>query len=608
MIARVVPLLRLPRSIGVFDYLVDPPLPNPGMVVTVPFRKRRVPALVLATAASSSIPSSRLRRVIRVLAREPLVDEGRMRLVMTIARETFNSPATVARSFVPDFPVTKPLALPKLPGPAAQPTALRAALERLIGSPDAASIVTYRRNESKAAFIRDAARAVQTRGFSTLIVSPTIAHVRHLIPRLEDAIPFLHDVPAVARRNAFLTIRALESATVIGTRSALMAPLARLGLIIIDDEDHDGHVQTAPNPRFDTRRIALILARETGSRVVFMSRMPSLVTGAHFPITATLDKEWRVTGRFIDLGAAWETRDYRIVAEAARQLIEATMKGKGRVLVVHARRSDYGSIECRECGFTVLCPTCNVPMPQEGLQLVCRHCARTSRIPARCPRCGSVRLKGSGRGIASVRDELARAGQRVTLVDASNEPKALPGTIDLMTFAHAESYPVEALYNAVIVTRFDSALSVPRVDAEERARRLLVTLGSFLAQHGTLAVQASPSFRNIVEDPLDDAWRIRARNDTERFGYPPAWKLIMLRIRSGAAAKTTPAALYRSLIPILPPDAVTAPQPSKGTSRRDRGGTLLLIRVKKHIPRALTDILTGLDEHWTITINPTEIK
>ncbi len=609
MIARVVPLLRLPRSIGVFDYRAGDPCPQPGMLVAVPFRKRTVPAVVLETTTNTNVPAARLLRIIRTITDVPLIDRARLQLMITVARETFSSPATVARSFIPHMSVTKVLALPAV---TSEPMGTRNAVSSLssvIGSTEVASIVTYRTDTTKRSFIDSARRAAADAGLSTLIIAPTTAHVHSLEQGLDNALTYMHDLPDVARRNAFLTIRTAKAVTVIGTRSAILAPLTELGLIIIDDEDHDGHVQEAPNPRFDARRVALMLARSTGCRIIFLSRLPSLVTAASYPIAASLDSSRTVKRTFVDLDASRAAGDYNIISGQALALVKRAAADGGNALIVHARRSDFGSLECRECGYVVCCPVCNVPMPQEGLRLTCKHCASSLEVPARCPRCSSVDLKGRGRGMSHVQKELAEAaGLQANVIEATDAPRARSSEVDIVSMAQAAALHDGRTYRAVVITRYDSAFSVPRFDAEERARRLLISLESHTASDGTIVVQSSAPFKPIVMDPYDGSWRDRARAATERFGYPPAWKLVLLRIRKGAASRTSPAQLYSTIRRVVPDAVVSEPQQSIGRSRKDRGGVMLLVRVRKTIPSGLERVLSQLDEHWTITVNPTELR
>jgi primosomal protein N' len=160
-----------------------------------------------------------------------------------------------------------------------------------------------------------------------------------------------------------------------------------------------------------------------------------------------------------------------------------------------------------------------------------------------------------------------------------------------------------------VVTRFDSLLAVPRVDADEQARRLLITLSSRCQLPDGLIVQASRRYHSMIKRPLNPSWLDTARLSRERFGYPPAWKLFLLRQRTQARHHgISSSALVRQLRRIDSEIFVTDPQLAPGRSSVDRAGTSVLVRTRRTIPPELQRVLANLDESWTITVDPLDLR
>jgi hypothetical protein len=203
--------------------------------------------------------------------------------------------------------------------------------------------------------------------------------------------------------------------------------------------------------------------------------------------------------------------------------------------------------------------------------------------------------------------ELQKAGFDAAAPPAVRDLAHKPGTVIVLTAAQTYELTDRA-FDLIIVTRYESLLAVPRPDADERARRLLVALASNLGTDGTLAVQGSPAHRVEIETPDDDRWRKRTLELRDRFGYPPAWKVLVLRQRtsSGPGRTVSPDTVFRRLSTI-PHLVVTPPQRSRGRSRTNLAGTMVVLRTKHELSPEVRTLLGTLDERWTITMNPVEI-
>jgi primosomal protein N' (replication factor Y) len=606
MIARVAPLIRLPRSLGWFDYRLEPnQRVTRGSLVAVRFRTRLTPGVVVSIVDHTDIPAHRLRSIERVISTTPYLPDPFLQVAERVAGENFTSIATTLRSILPTFTRT----MPKLPpAPAAiVDQAIRQYLDQASGSDVETVLITYRRDETKYGWYQELITRVRAAGRSTLIVAPTVQRVERLLNLFPGAIAIHHQLTPRLYRQNFLAIRQQVPAVVVGTRSAVLAPVLNLGLIVIDDEDADEHVQTEPNPHYDSRRVALMLARPTRAKVILTSRLPSLVSHTNLSQGRVLDHVANDHASIINLEQQRAAGDFAVLTEPVIARLKSVLgRRAGRVLVVHHRRVAFGSLECHECGLIPSCPTCHVPFRQVLTQLACTHCGVYQPIPVRCPRCGSVELRGRGRGLGHVLRELRQA--RLAARELKPGETSFPtGVIGVTTPAQARQLELD--YATVVVTRFDSLLAVPRIDADEQARRLLITLSSRCRQPADLIVQTSPAYRRMIERPLDPTWYRAALATRERFGYPPAWKLLVLRQRTAhRPGRDSPETFVQQVRQIRPAVWCSDPQPSPGRSRVDRAGTTIMVRTRRTVPASLHRLLANLDDSWTITADPVELR
>jgi len=605
--ARIIPLLRLPRTIGAFDYRYDDSIRlASGSLVVVPFRKKKVIGVVVEVLKTSDIPSDRILPVIRTLSVEPILPRPQFSTVQRVAADTFCSAATVFRGALPSFTLKTAFDLLPLKERRSNDK-VTAFFNEETGTHDEA-VVVYHARPLLHDFYRRITQRLTQENLSTLIIAPTISRAELIAASLSGSQLYHHSMSTVELRKTFLTVRTAPSSIVVGTRSALFAPLAHIGAIIVDDEDADGHQQEEPNPRYDGRRVAAILAKASTAKLIFTSRLPTLALTQRYPVTRTLDSSNRTRTVLIDLEQQRSSGDYATVTEPALITLRNTVAGGGTALVVHQRRSEFGSLECRDCGFVPACAQCNTPLRQDGTALVCRHCASEVPIPTRCPHCNGVSLRGRGRGVDHVIRELQRADVNAAAPNDAGHATNKPGTVEVLTAAQIHEL-TERRFDLIIVTRYESLLAVPRPDADERARRALITLASNLKPNGTLAVQGSPSHRKEIESPDDDRWRMRTLELRDRFGYPPVWKVIVLRQRKTLKSNriVSPNTVFQRLAQYKNL-TVTPPQRSRGRSRRNPIGTMLIIRTKSELTPEVRALLATLDESWTIAVNPIEIS
>lgn len=237
--------------------------------------------------------------------------------------------------------------------------------------------------------------------------------------RFGDRVAILHSAFNDTERAAqWRRLRSGEARVAVGTRSAVFAPVAQLGLIIVDEE-HDGSYKQEEVPRYHGRDVAIVRGRMLNACVVLGSATPSLESRYNVERgkSELLRLPVRVGDRPMPSVEIVDMRDEfmetRQQALFSRRLIEAVQtklqNGEQTVLLMN-RRGFSSSVACRACGERIQCVNCAVGMTfhRKDQRLLCHYCNFAQRVPQVCPNCGSDHIYFLGSGSEKVEDELRR--------------------------------------------------------------------------------------------------------------------------------------------------------------------------------------------------------
>ncbi|HOG29373.1 MAG TPA: primosomal protein N' [Vicinamibacterales bacterium] len=267
-------------------------------------------------------------------------------------------------------------------------------------------------------YVRLAARA-DAAGRRAIVLVPEIA----LTPgtaavfraRFGDRVAIQHSgLSDGERHDQWQRTRRGEIAVVVGTRSAVFAPLADVGLIVVDEE-HDASYKQDETPRYNGRDVAVVRGRRESALVVLGSATPSMESYAHAKRGRyeLVSLERRVLERPL---AAVRTVDMRreyaeagpetVISRALASAMADTLARGEQVLLLLNRRGYSTSVFCRQCGAALECPSCSVSLVVHGRgQAVCHYCNHSRRVPKACPACGGPFLEQAGCGTERVEAE-----------------------------------------------------------------------------------------------------------------------------------------------------------------------------------------------------------
>jgi primosomal protein N' (replication factor Y) len=481
----------------------------------------------------------------------------------------------------------------------------------------------------------------------TLLLVPEIGLTPQLVGRLRerfgDALVVLHSALTPRERTAaWQKARAGEAMLVVGTRSAVFAPLPRAGLVIVDEE-HDTSYKQQDGFRYSARDLAVVRARRLGIRVVLASATPSLES-----LQNAQSGRYRLLTLPQRIGAAGPP-SFRIIdltKHATRQglstpllaSIDEHLEHGNQVLLFLNRRGFAPALFCPNCQTAEECDRCDARMTVHARTgtLLCHHCGRERPLRWACPNCGTERI-GVGAGTERVTDTLrslypdrrierldrdvtARRGALATVLEnvARGDTQILVGT-QMLTKGH--DFPRVTL---VGVLNADQGLFGTDFRSLERLAQTIVQVAGRAGrrdQPGEVVIQTSfpehPLLRSLLVEDYT-AYASLALEERRRAGWPPFSHLAVWRAEATQRPRIFEfleklrhyAASRRAAVEILGP-APAAMERSRGRYRaqvlfqsRERNALHALVA-------ATLEALRGWREarrvRWSIDIDPAEI-
>lgn len=266
-------------------------------------------------------------------------------------------------------------------------------------------------------YLRLTERVLQ-QGRQALWLVPEIGLVpqalRRLRGRFDARIAVLHSNLAEGERaRAWLDARSGEAAIVLGTRSAVFAPLPRAGLIVVDEE-HDASYKQQEGFRYHARDFALMRAQSLGVPIVLGSATPSLEALANVDAGryTRVRLHHRAHARPPSPVHVLDLRGLKLahgLSPALLDALDACITRGEQALVFKNRRGYAPVLLCHACGWHAACRRCEKPLTlyRGRRQLLCHHCGHSERAPEACPNCGAAALIPQGQGTERLEEALA---------------------------------------------------------------------------------------------------------------------------------------------------------------------------------------------------------
>ena len=260
-------------------------------------------------------------------------------------------------------------------------------------------------------------------------ISLTPQMVKQVKARFGDKVAVLHSALSEGEKyDEWRRIRRGEIQVVVGARSAVFVPLDNIGLIIIDEE-HESSYKQETNPRYNAKNVALWRSKYHHCPLVLGSATPSLGSRARaqkdvyhlLRLTKRANHKKLPKVNLIDLKHVQFAGGQFDLSVELVDAIKKRLEKKEQVILMLNRRGFANFMLCRECGFVLKCPNCDVSLNlhKDTNSMQCHYCGHTEPIPTRCPNCQSSKIRFLGTGTQKVQEELEELlpGARILRMD-----------------------------------------------------------------------------------------------------------------------------------------------------------------------------------------------
>ena len=351
-----------------------------------------------------------------------------------------------------------------------------------------------------------------------------------------------------------------EIPIIIGPRSALFAPVKKLGLIIIDEE-HEPTYKQEQQPRYNTKKIAEKIAQVQDVKVVLGSATPSMESyyKARKEKYNLCELKKRINNvklpniSIVDLRDEFKKKNYSIFSDLLQERITETLSRKKQIILFLNKRGSASSTVCRECGYTEKCESCDVSLTYHKTSiknrpaLICHHCGIMKNIPEKCPECNGHAIKYIGVGTQKVEEEAKKLYPNARIIRVDKDTTAKKGSFE-EAYNKLKNEEVDILIGTQMIGKglhlpnvhlvgvilADTSLHFPDFRSEERTFQLLTQVAGRAGRsktQGEVVIQTYVPDNNAIKFAKNHDFISFYNNELlsrKEHQYPPKAYLIKL--------------------------------------------------------------------------------
>ena len=467
---------------------------------------------------------------------------------------------------------------------------------------------------------------------TAIMLVPEIALTPQMVERFKgrfgESVAVLHSGLSQGEKyDEWRKIEREEAQVVVGARSAIFAPLKNIGLIIIDEE-HESSYKQDETPRYHARDLAIWRSKYHHCPIVLGSATPSLESRARAQkgVYQLLQLNHRAKAaaqlpaiEIVDMREEFQNHRTSTFSANLQEKIQNRLDKKEQTVLLLNRRGYSSFVMCRDCGFVLPCPNCDISLTlhMDTRSMRCHYCGHEEPIPNRCPNCGGNKIRYYGTGTQKVEEELRElypqarilrmdvdttrrkgAHEQILQKFGAKEADILLGT---QMIAKGLDFPEVTL---VGVLNADTSLNLPDFRSSEHTFQLLtqvsgragraekageVVIQTFNPQHYAIELAKKQNYEQFYQQEM----HVRHRG-----GYPPYYftvKITASHPEEQVAAKKI-FQIANQLKEVLSPQSLLlGPTPSMILRVKNRDYYQLIIKYKHepNLPHVLDEILNG---------------
>ena len=441
------------------------------------------------------------------------------------------------------------------------------------------------------------------RGRQVIILVPEIAltpqTIRRFVSRFPGKVGSMHSRLSQGERyDTWRRARLGEITVMVGPRSALFTPFSQLGLIVVDEFHDDTYYQSEVQPHYHARDVAVEYAQMAGAVCILGSATPDIVSRYHaaerqwhylalpqriLAHRKTVESQVHKLGissqyqpiseqtefmelppvQVVDMRQELQAGNRSIFSRELQKSLDETLKHEQQAILFLNRRGSATYIFCRDCGYILKCPRCDLPLtfhvagtrmgintPITEDQLNCHYCGYKRHLPTTCPQCGGQRIRQYGTGTEKVEAEVQALFPQARTLRWDWETTRQKGAHDII-LSHFANHHADILIGTQMIAKgldlplvtlvgvvlADVGLSLPDVRSAERTFQILtqvagragrsplggqVILQTFLPEHYVIQAASRHDYQQFYQQELEYRRELH---------YPPFSQLVRLEYR-----------------------------------------------------------------------------
>ncbi len=603
-IAQIVPKSRTTKE-GIFDYAIPPellPMIKIGILVEVPFHGRKIKGLIIRLKPKSQI--SNLKSIIDVIDPMPVIDEVHINLAKWMS-EYYLSPLgkTLFEMIVPSAKRT----IQRLSQN--QNYTSRSARAYYKGYFSGKKYIIVSDFKNRLNFYLKAIEKTLKQNRSVIILVPDLSLVRYFTKDIKIPVSILHASLTLTQRwLAWNKIRNGEIKIVIGSTSALFAPVQNLGLLIIDQEENETY-KNDRSPRFHVVSVAEKLAELSKANLIIGTITPRIET-----YNKALEGNYQILKKLkdaSDISTVNMNFEKQAISMPLQKKIDEVLKEKKKVLLVLNRKGEGTKFSCPDCSWVALCKKCGLPLVPQKVNNVCFRCEKEYQFPEACPKCQNVHLKPMGLGTIRLKKFVADFWPDAKIVQIEKD-------VDINILYQD--------WDIAISTSFGLKFNLPKiglvgiVDADQElnfpdfhsAEKTFQTFYKFLriGEQGIIQTHLPENyvFSNLASLDYEKFFLDEIEN-RRKSQFPPFVQLIRLLYKntSESVVKEETQRVFDQLLTFnYQLSTILGPSPAFFKKERNKFRYQIILKLKKR-SKVLDDFLWTLPKDWIIDVDPIDL-